>query len=497
MDKINGFDKLHVMKNQNRFLQALSKEELIEKIIELDEKLNQIILEKDKISQENFDLINSLKKQQDECKKLQNQLNANSQNSSKAPSTDIFYKPQPKSERIQTGRKSGGQLGHEGKTLQAVDNPDIIKIHSINSCNTCSHDLSQVEASTKKYQEIDIPQIKPVVIEHQVASKICPQCKTVNSAKPEHLIQKIQYGSSVRAFVTYLSVFQFVPLKRVESLCKDLLNLKISEGTLTNIHEKSATMLIDHQGAVKEKIIKSDVACFDESGVTVNGKLHWMHVVSDENLTYYEVHPKRGREAMNHSAILPNYTGVAVHDGWKSYFSYTNARHSLCNAHHLRELRGIFERDTSHTWAQKMKALLLKINLSVDEYKALNQNQLPIDMIQMYSDEYDEILRLGISEIPEIIDDLGKKKNHPSKRLHKRLIKFKTETLLFMHDFKVPFTNNQAERDVRMVKVKEKVSGGFRSLDGAQRFCMIRGFISTSQKQGMNVLNAIEQVLRR
>lgn len=492
MDKIDGFDKLHVMKNQNRFLQALSKEELIEKIIELDEKFNKIILEKDKIIE---DLVNRLKKQEDEYKKLKNKLNANSQNSSKAPSTDIFYKPQPKSERIQTGRKSGGQLGHEGKTLQAVENPDIIKIHSINSCNTCSHDLSQVKASTKKYQEIDIPQIKPIITEHQVLSKTCPQCKTVNSAKPEHLIQKIQYGSSVSAFVTYLSVFQFIPLKRVESLCKDLLNLKISEGTLTNMHEKSATMLIDHQAAVKAEIIKSDVAYFDETGTTVNGKLHWTHSASTEKVTFYGVHSKRGRVAMNDFDILPKFKGVAVHDGWKSYAKYS-ASHALCNAHHLRELRGIDER-YDHNWARKMRKLLLNINQIVDEYQVLNYISLPASILQNYSDEYDEILKIGVAEIPEIIDEFGKKKNHPSKRLHKRLTKFKTEVLLFMHNFKVPFTNNLAERDIRMVKVKQKVSGGFRSFDGAQRFCMIRGFISTSQKQGMNVLNAIEQALHR
>lgn len=491
------------MKNQNRFLQTLSKEELIEKIIELDEKLNKIILEKDKALQEknktvqeNIDLINRLKKQENECKKLKNQLNANSQNSSKAPSTDIFYKPQPKSERIKTGKKSGGQPGHPGKTLEAIENPDIIKTYSISCCTTCLHDLSEIEASTKNYQEIDIPPIKPIVTEHRVASKTCPQCKTINSAGPQHLIQKIQYGSTVRAFVTYLSVFQFIPLKRVESLCKDLLKLNISEGTLTNIHEASAAILIKHQNAVKNEILKSDVANFDETGMKINGKLHWAHSASTEKVTFYGVHSKRGQVAMNSFDILSKYSGVAVHDGWKSYATYSKASHSLCNAHHLRELRGIFER-FEQSWAQKMRNLLLKINLNVDEYQTLNHKKLPASIIKNYSNEYDEILRLGLAEIPEIIDEFGKKKNHPSKRLHKRLVKFKAETLLFMHNFKVPFTNNQAERDIRMVKVKGKVSGGFRSFDGAQRFCVLRGFISTNKKQGLNIFEAIENAIRR
>ena len=483
------------MKNQNRFLQTLSKEELIEKIIELDEKINKIILEKDKTVQENIDLINRLKKQEDECKKLKNKLNANSQNSSKAPSTDIFYKPQPKSERVKTDRKSGGQPGHPGKTLKAVENPDIIKSYLINCCTTCSHDLSKVEASTKKHQEIDIPLIKPIITEHRVSSKICPECKSVNSAGPQHLIQKIQYGSSVRAFVTYLSVFQFIPLKRVESMCKDLLKLNISEGTLTNIHASSAKMLMNHQAAVKAEIIKSDIAHFDETGMHINEKLHWVHSASTEKVTFYGVHSKRGQAAMNDFSILPEFKGIAVHDGWKSYAKYS-ASHALCNAHHLRELRGIHER-FDQIWAQKMRSLLLNINQNVGEYQVLNYTSLPASIIQNYSDEYDEILKLGIAEIPEIIDEFGKKKNHPSKRLHKRLVKFKTETLLFMHDFKVPFTNNQAERDIRMVKVKEKISGGFRSLDGAQRFCVLRGFISTSKKQGRNILESIEKAIHR
>lgn len=480
------------MKNQNRLLQALSKEELIEKIIELDEKLNKIILEKDKVIE---DLANRLQKQEDEYKQLKNQLNANSQNSSKAPSTDIFYKPAPKSERIKTGKKSGGQPGHPGKTLEVVENPDIIKNYPISSCTKCSHDLSSIEALTKNYQEIDIPPIKPIITEHRVSSKTCPECKTINSAGPKHLIQKIQYGSSVRAFVTYLSVFQFIPLKRVESMCKDLLKLNISEGTLTNIYETSAAMLIGHQDAVKQEIIESDVAHFDESGMTVNGKLHWVHSASTEKVTLYEIHPKRGQDAMNHFDILPKFNGVAVHDGWKSYAKYS-ASHALCNAHHLRELRGIFER-FDHNWAQKMRELLLKINQSVGESLALNHVKLPASIAQNYSDEYDEILKLGAAEIPEIVNELGKKKNHPSKRLHKRLIKFKTEVLLFMHNFKVPFTNNLAERDIRMVKVKQKISGGFRSFDGAQRFCALRGFISTSKKQGLNIFKAIEKAIHR
>lgn len=476
------------MNNQNRFLQALSKEELIEKIIELDD----ILQKKDETIEE---LANRLKKQEDECKKLKNKLNVNSQNSSKAPSTDVFYKPQPKSERAKTGRKSGGQPGHPGKTLEAVENPDIIKIYPISSCTKCLHDLSGIEASTKNYQEIDIPPIKPIVTEHRVSSKICPECKSVNSAGPQHLIQKIQYGSSVKAFITYLSVFQFIPLKRVESLCKDLLKLNISEGTLTNIHASSAKMLMDHQAAVKEEIIKSDVAHFDETGMHINEKLHWVHSASTESVTFYGVHSKRGQLAMNDFSILPEFKGIAVHDGWKSYTKYS-ASHALCNAHHVRELRGIHER-FDHNWARKMRSLLLEINQKVGEYQALNYTNLPALILQNYSDEYDKILKLGAAEIPEIVDEFGKKKNHPSKRLHKRLVKLKTETLLFMHDFKVPFTNNLAERDIRMVKVKEKVSGGFRSLDGAQRFCVLRGFISTSKKQGKNILVAIENAIRR
>jgi transposase len=479
------------MKPKNPLLQTLTKDELIDKIINLDEKLEKlekVIHEKDKIIKD----LNERLKRQDE------RLKRHSQNSSKPPSADQYARqPKPQSERKKSGKKPGGQPGHKGITLQPTEEPDIIKNYGIDQCESCAHDLSNIQATHTVRQEIDIPPVKPIITEHHIASKTCPQCKKTSTVGPAHLTQAIQYGQRVKTLASYLHYDQLIPLQRIQNMFADVFSLSMSEGTIVNMHEELFRNLVTNEVATHEQLLQNHSLHFDETGVFINGKLHWLHSASANAATAYFVHHNRGAKAIDAFNILPRFTGVAVHDHWKSYFTYDQAKHSLCNAHHLRELRGIFE-NYHQPWAQEMRQHLLRINQSVADAKVAFQADLPKDLLEGFSQVYDAILRNALPQIPIVKSSgkRGKAKQHPAKNLHDRLTQYKTDTLRFMYDLKVPFTNNQAESDIRMTKVKQKISGGFRNINGAHRFCRIRGFISTSRKQGLNVFKSLETVAR-
>jgi transposase len=461
--------------------------DLVEKLREEIADLKRQLAEKDLIIAEKDRRI----------KDLEDRLNKNSQNSSKPPSTDFFRKP--KSERTSSGKKAGGQQGHEGSTLKQVANPDLVEKHDIDQCDSCQSDLSNVQAVYAKRQEVDIPTIKPITTEHQIASKKCPNCKTVSVAKaPAHLTQKIQYGPQVKAITSYFNNDQLIPVQRTKNVLNDIFSIPVSEGTIVNINTELFEKLADHEAKSREKILQSPVIHLDETGVDINGELHWLHVASTSTQTLYYVHPSRGTKAIDAINILPQYTGAAIHDHLKAYFQYTKATHSLCNAHHIRELRGMHE-NYQQQWALEMINFLIALNTEIHNLKAVGHTIVSKKRMATVSDKYDEILKNGLPQIPAIklsSGVRGRKKQHPAKNLWDRLIKFKSETLLFASNFQVPFTNNQAEQDIRMTKVKQKISGGFRSVDGANNFCRIRGFISTSKKQKVNVLHAIGSIFR-
>lgn len=467
---------------------------IIEELREENFALRSALLERDAI-------IDHLNKR---INQLEERLKRNSQNSNQPPSTDQYErKSKPKSERQKSGKKPGGQPGHRGFTMQPTQNPDTVINYGVSQCELCKHDLSDVQVTEYlSRQECDIPPVMPRIIEHRMASKICPKCKFINKAKgPEYLKQPIQYGPRVSAFATYLHYDQLLPLQRIQRLFSDLFSLPLSEGTLVNIHEKFCTQLRDSEAKIRENLLTSCVNNCDETSMYINGKTQWLHVVSNDTNTSYFIHKKRGSEAMDAMNILPQYNGVIVHDHWKPYFIYNNMKHSLCNAHHIRELRGIHE-IYDQPWAQEMRQLLLDINRTVDKYKDAGKSKLPTKILTHLSEKYDAILNSAQSQIPsvKILSNGSKKrgriKQHPAKNLFDRLTKQKQETLRFMYDFNVPFTNNQAERDVRMAKLKQKVSGCFRSQEGAGRFCRIRGYISTSRKRGINILQSLENAIR-
>jgi len=430
-------------------------------------------------------------------KDLEGQLAKNSRNSGKPPSSDGLKKPNPKSEKPRGHRHSGGQPGHPGSTLEQVEHPDFIEEHAMDECTACQHDLSDVEAQGMiRRQEFDILPAKRQVTEHRALVKTCPRCGHQNKGCfPEHITQPVQYGFGVKSLITYLSQYHFLPYGRLKAMLEDVHALPLSEGTLYNTLDKGYEQLAPFEAKVKTALQQSRVVHFDESGYRVKQKLHWLHVASTKTLTHYTCHEKRGKEAMDAIGILPGFQGRAIHDHWKPYFRYT-CQHGLCNAHHLREFTYHAEQ-YAQSWCTKMKSHLLTIKAAVEEHKSRGERALCAAMLAEFECAYDTILRDAVNELPELPASLRKKsskrKQHPTKNFWDRLSGFKQEILAFMHDFRVPFTNNLGESDIRMTKVKQKVSGCARSKLGADIFCRTRGYLSSARKQGINVLDALRQ----
>lgn len=430
-----------------------------------------------------------------EIEELKSKLAKNSRNSSKPPSSDGYDKPNPKSLRKKGGRSSGGQPGHKGSTLKQVAHPDKIEEHPINRCTHCGTPLSkQPLIDYEARQVFDLPEIQVVVTEHRAQIKVCPCCEERAKASfPLGVAQAVQYGSRLQATTTYLSQYQLLPYRRLQELFSDLFKVHLSQGTLNNILNRGHHHLAAYESETKAILRQSDVVHFDESGIRVKKQRHWLHVASTDELTCYHIDPKRGQTAMDEMAVLPDYRGYAIHDHWASYYRY-DCQHVLCNAHHLRELTFAEEQHEQH-WAAKVKACLLEAKEEVDTAIEAGNLSLDTSRVRYFDRRYSRLLRAGLAEVPVLSKTetkaRGRVKQHKVKNLHDRLTNHKKEVLAFVYDFSLPFDNNLAERDVRMVKVKQKISGCFRSEQGARVFSRIRGYISSVRKQGYNVFNAL------
>lgn len=445
------------------------------------------------------DLIELVNKLYGVIEGLEDRVSKNSQNSSKPPSSDPYVKPSPKSRREKTDKSIGGQKGHVGSTLKQVSSPDLIKLYKLTSCHSCGSNLEDIPAIRHECrQEFDIVKPTSIVIEHRGEVKQCTRCLQSNIASfPEHIRSSTQYGINVRAYATYLSQYQLIPFKRLQETFKDCFNLPVSQGSLANFNTQCAVKLWPALEAIKKDIIQSKVTHFDETSMRVNGKINWLHVASTRRSTYYDIHTKRGNIAMDKIGILPHIKGTAIHDYWKPYMRY-QCRHALCNAHHLRELEFIYERYKA-PWSQKMIELLLKINKTVINYKQQGKEALPDEDIALFEESYRQIMDDWWPE-ESLNDDTSERKQEHVRIKDENLgnrFNLKSHLILrFMYDFDVEFTNNLAEQDIRMCKVKSKVSGSFRSDQGSRNFVKIRSYISTIRKNKQSVIEALSRAFR-
>jgi transposase len=433
---------------------------------------------------------------------LEARLAKDSHNSNKPPSSDGLKRQVPKTRSLRrhSGKKPGGQLGHQGETLRLVATPDAVVEHRPRVCAGCQTPLSAETTVVlrERRQVQEVPPLRLHVTEHQALHLCCPTCQTITVGSfPAEVPSRAQYGPRLRALAVYLVEHQLVPYNRVRELLAHLFGTQLSLGTLVSWVQQAAAHLEPVEAAIKAALRHAPVLHSDETGVRQAGRLAWAHVASTERLTHYAIHPKRGGAATESIGILPGYRGVSVHDGWAAYRATVACRHALCNIHHLRELT-FLEEQYQQPWAQELKHLLLEMKAAVERARAQHQPGLPAGQRDAFVARYEALLAAGLAANPpperRSTRSRGRLKQSPARNLLERLWLGKEQVLAFLDDLTIPFDNNQAERDLRMLKVQQKVSGSFRAPAGATAFARIRGYLSSLGKQGEALLPALEAV---
>jgi transposase len=432
---------------------------------------------------------------------LEARLAKDSHNSGKPPSSDGLRR-KTKSLRQKSGKKPGGQLGHRGKALHLVAMPDEVVEHRPAICAQCQTPLADAEVVLYERRQVHElpPMVRMLVREHQALHVRCPACAHVSvGAFPAEAPSRAQYGARVRALAVYLVEQHHVPLGRVQQLLADWLGLRLARGTLVGWIAQAARALEPVERQIKAALAHAPVLHHDETGVRRAGKLAWAHVTSTSRLTHYAIHPKRGHEAIDAIGILPIYRGVSVHDGWDSYGVYTACRHARCNVHHLRELT-LLEEEYHQAWAAKMKALLREMKVATEQARIQGHACLPAVERTDFIARYHALLETEKAANPPPPDQgrqpgqRGRLAQTPARNLLERLLLRQDEVLAFLDDLAIPFDNNQAERDLRDLKVQQKVSGCFRSDWRADAYARIRGYLATLRKQGQALLVALDAV---
>lgn len=430
----------------------------------------------------------------DRVRDLENRLNLNSTNSSIPSSKNPLHaRKKVYNQREKTGRPKGGQPGHKGVNLELKENPDEIIECKPEKCLNCGTTLPNENSEiVDKRQVVDIPVIPIQYTEYQIFASTCPNCNIVNKGEaPEHVTQKIQYGPRLTAFVVYLSVFQLLPYGRLTECLKDLFGCSISPGTVDNMIQRVSSNLESFIVTVKFLLICSLVAHFDETGTQVGKLRRWLHVACTPLLTLYGIFTTRGKAAMDKFGILPNFFGTAVHDFWGSYPNYP-CKHAYCNSHIIRDLTRV-EDETSQQWAVALRSHLVRMKEVAESYHE-NGLLVPLDQLENMISTFLQLVAEGFDANPPLEPtkkSQGKVKQYHAYNLLLRLRDHQDGILRFFHDPLVPFDNNQAERDIRMPKLKTKISGPFGSDFGACAFVRIRSYISTLRKNHISIIDGL------
>lgn len=426
---------------------------------------------------------------------LAGRLSLSSRNSSKPPSSDQNRKKQ---KRNNGNNKPGGQPGRTGINLQPIDNPDNVIPLKLDKRGLPRGDYREVGFEARQVIEIEISRI---VTEYRAQILENAQGKRFVATFPEGVTRPIQYGQSVKSHAVYLSQFQLIPYERVADYFINESQIPVSVGSLFNFNQEAFDRLAVFDALAKEKLIKALLINADETGINLNGKRIWLHTASNERWTYFFPHKKRGSEAMDDIGILPKFRGVLIHDHWKPYYTYAACIHALCNSHHVRELQWVID-NPGYVWAQSMQDLLLEINKAVKES---DTNMLDGKTSSEFRERYRQIIKDGMIEMPPPLEKSmgvdGKKKRGRDKKtkelnLLERLRDFEDDVLRFMEVDYVPFTNNQGENDIRMTKVQQKISGCFKSMEGAKIFCRVRSYLLTAQKHGITPTDALKSLFK-
>ena len=426
---------------------------------------------------------------------LEKRLNMNSSNSSKPPSSDGLKRKTKSQRRKNTGRKPGGQPGHPGQTLQQSPAPDITHSIALDRCPDCGADLrDEPVASEEKRQVFDLPPIAMEVSEHRAECKWCPACaKWITAPFPAEVSAPVQYGHGMQSVMSYLNIAQLLPCERTAEVCQDLFGHRPSAGSVVRAVARCAEKVAPAVERIAGVLREATQLHADETGVRCARKTQWIHVASTATHTLYNHSPKRGREGFEAGGVLTKYCGNLITDFWGSYDTLELCDHSRCNVHLLRELTSFSE--DGHRWADGLIAALLAMKQAADDARQRGQKHITKTTLKPLLADYDRWISKGLKSHPEVAKPAGKRgraKQSKERNLLMRMSKMRDEVLRFVQDLNVPFDNNQAERDLRMIKVQQKVSGCFRSERGAQIFCAIRSYLSTTRKHGLNLMDSIK-----
>lgn len=434
-------------------------------------------------------------------RELQAKLKRNSQNSSQPPSKDGPDKPRPRSQRKSTGRRPGGQKGHAGAHMEVPHEPDEVIRHLPGKCLSCPRlaecmAAGDVFACGARRYKVDVV-VGTKVTEHQSLEAVsCPLGETVPAAVfPEDVAAHVQYGDSVSVLAGLLNTYGAVSVSRIHVLLSSLMGVRLSPGTIASMISRCASKVGGTLALIKEKLTGEEVVHFDETGTDVNGKTLWVHNSSTPSLTYQTISGRRGQEGMEANGVLPGFGGIGVHDCWASYWKYEGIGHAVCCAHLLRELTWVEEFSPAHDWAPRFKSLLLDMKKAKERTLSRGGSGISQYYRKKFGDEYDRIIEDAEAVCPDAPDPpcgrKGRKKKGKERSLIERLKSLKDSICMFLHNFIVPFDNNQAERDVRNVKTKTKVSGCFRTEEGAQDYLDVMSYLSTGMKHGVSVFDAL------